>query len=366
MTLKNYWWLLIWMLIIGGLTWIYPPQREEMVLGRKRYRWNRLSAAILAAPYVIWAAWRTNNYGDTSQYRSTFLKMPTGLSNMVSYVASRSKGKAFVTFEYLFKTLVSKSDIAFFFIIALIQIFFLVHIFRKYSRSYWLSFFFFIASTDYMSWVHNGIRQFVAVTLILACLPLIIKKKYFLMCLVVAAATFIHSTALFVLPFIFIVNGRAWNGRTILYIIALIISILFVDKVTNFLVKAMEDTAYEGDIEILLNDDGTNILRVFFYAVPTVMSWLFRAYIDRADDPFINMCVNLSIISTGIYILSYFTSGILVGAVPIYFSLTNYILIPWLIKEVFDPASAFAVEAGFVGVYCIFFYYQMGPTWGLL
>lgn len=366
MALKNFWWLLIWPFLFGAVSYLFIPQQDEIVLGRRVKRWNWLPAIILAAPFVIWAAGRTNQYGDTGMYRATYLAMPTGLSNMISYVASRQKGKGFVVFEYLFKTLVSNSDVAFFFLVALIQLFFVVRIYRKYSCNYWLSVFLFVASTDYLLWMHNGIRQFLAVTLIFTSLPLIIKKKYFLMCLVVGLATLIHSTALVFLPVIFIVNGRAWNFRTILCIIGLIAAIIFLNDVTGFILDAMEDTAYEGDISIFLNDDGTNIFRVLFYAVPTTMAWIYRDYIERANDPMINTCVNLSVISTIVYIFSYFTSGILVGAVPIYFSLSNYILIPWLIAHVFTAETSAFLNTIFVSIYSAFFYYQCGPTWGLL
>lgn len=366
MSLHNYWWLLIWMFLFGAISAVFIPKREELVLGRKEVRWSWLPAAILAVPYVIWAAWRPDTFGDTGMYRSTFLSMPTGLPNMMAYVASRPKGKGFVVFEYLFKTLISRSDVVFFFLVALIQLFLIIRIYRKYSPDYWLSIFFFVASTDYLSWVHNGVRQFIAAALIFTCIPLLAKKKYLLMCLVVLAAAIIHSTALIFLPFVFVVNGRAWNLRTVLYIIALVIAVIFVDKVSDFIVKAMEDTVYEGDIAFFQNDDGTNLFRVLFYAVPTAMSWVFRPYINRANDPMINICVNLSIISTGVYVFSFFTSGILIGAIPIYFSLANYILIPWLIDEVFNRESTLVVKAIFVGVYSAFFYYQCGPTWGLL
>ena len=366
MTLHNYWWLLIWLFIAGGFTFIIPPYQEEIVLGKKCVRWHWLHAAILALPYVIWAAWRTNSFGDTGQYRATFLGMPTGLVQFGSYIASRPKGKLFVTFEYMLKTFISDSAIFFFFIIALIQFLCIVYIYRRYSRNYWFSMFLFIASTDYMSWVFNGMRQFVSVTLIFACLPLLVKRKYLLMTIIVLLASQIHAAALVFLPIIFLVNGRVWNFRTTCFIGLIIISILMVDRVSGFITRAMEDTAYEGDIEIYLNDDGTNIMRVLFYSVPALMSLVFRSYIDASNNPFINMCANLSIIAAGFYVFSYFTSGILVGAIPIYFSLANYILIPWLITEVFEPSSAMLVNTVFVGVYCFFFYYQMGPTWGLL
>ena len=335
-------------------------------MGAEETRWNHLAALVLAAPYVVWAAWRPDGFGDTAVYRGTFLRMPTGLSSMVAYLESREKGRGFVVFEYLFKTLVSHSDIAFFFTVAAIQILLLVYIFRKYSNDYWLSFFFFIASTDYLSWMHNGMRQFIAVTIIFAALPLLVKRRYLTLMIIIIIAAMIHSASLLFVPFLFVVNGRAWNQRTVVYIIGLIIAVFFVDRVTGIILSSMKGTVYEGDISLFVNDDGTNIFRVLFYAVPTAMSFVFRPYIDRANNPLINTCVNLSIISTGIYVFSYFTSGIMIGAIPIYFSLANYLLIPWMIDEIFDRDSALLIKMGFIGAYIAFFYYQVGTTWHLL
>ena len=366
MKLTNYWWLIIWPFLFYGFALFLPHQREEIVLGKKCVRWNWLFAVLLAAPLVIWAGWRTDRFGDTAMYRRTFRNMPVGLLQMSEYLSRGRRGKGFVVFEYLFKSIISQSDIMFFFVIAFIQVFCLVCVYRKYSRNYWLSMFLFISSTDYILWMHNGMRQFIAAAIIFLSLPLLVKKKYLGMCLIVAAASLIHSSALIFLPFIFIVNGRAWNLRTILFLLGIILAVLFVDRVTGFIVNAMENTEYEGDIVYLNNPNGTNILRALFYSVPAIMTLVFRTRIDSANDPLINLCANLSIIAAGFYFFSVFTSGILMGSIPIYFSLTNYILIPWLITEIFDPASAVFIDTVFVGVYSYFFYYQMGATWGLL
>ena len=366
MAIKNFWWLLIWMFLFGAVSYLFIPQQGEIVLGRRVRRWSWLPAVILAAPYVIWAAWRTDAYGDTSIYRQAFKALPVGMAQLGEYLSNTTKDRGFVLFEYLFKTLISRSDVAFFFLVAFIQIFCLVAVYRKYSRNYWLSLFFFVASTDYLSWMFNGMRQFLAAAIIFACIPLITKRKYFGMVLAVLLASQIHLTALIFLPFIFIVNGRAWNFRTILFIIGIIASVYFLDLVTGFITEALQDTSYEGDIEIFLNDDGTNIMRVLFYSVPAVMAWFFRGRIDAADDPMINICANLSVVAAGIYVFSFFTSGILVGRLPIYFSLANYILIPWLLREAFNRDSAIVLECVFVLVYSAFFYYQCGPTWGLI
>lgn len=367
MTLHNYWWLLIWAFLFGGISLAFFPKQEEYVLGRRVMRWNWLPALMLAAPYVIWAGWRPDSLGDTAMYRIMFNDVPVGFAHMSEYISGLTKDRGFGVFQFLFKTLISRESIAFFLLIAFIQVLCLVRVYRKYSRNYWLSFFFFIASTDYLSWMFNGMRQFLAATLIFACLPLLAKRRYLLMTAVILLASQIHLTALLFLPFIFIVNGRAWNIRTLAFIGSIFLAVLFLDRFTGILTTVMEDTAYEGDIMFLNSsvDDGTNIMRVLFYSVPTVMAWLFRPYIDRADDPMINVCANMSIVAAGFYVLSFFTSGIILGRIPIFFSLANYILIPWLISEVFDSGSGVIISSIFVGVYSLFFYLQ-GNTWGIL
>ena len=108
--------------------------------------WEHLK--IFSLPYVFWAAWRGNGYGDTFAYRLRFTNVPVGLSSAISYALSRSKDQGYAFFEVVFKSLISRSDIVFFFFIAAIQMLCLVLVYRKYSRSFWLSMFFFIASTE--------------------------------------------------------------------------------------------------------------------------------------------------------------------------------------------------------------------------
>ena len=365
MTLQNYWWLIIWPMIFGILAVAINVRREENVNGEYCIRWNPIAAYILAFPFVIWAGWR-KHFGDTEQYRNTFLKMPSRVEEIASYMGKVDKARFFKLFELLFKCFVSKSDIVLFVFIACIQMICIVYIYRKYSTNYWLSFFFFIASTDYLLWMHNGMRQFIAATLILLCVPLISQRRYKTAVAIVLFASLIHVSALIFLPFIFVVNGKVCNLRTMVFIVSIIIAVVFADRITGFLTKAMENTAYEGDISILLSDNGTNILRVLFYSVPCIMSIVFRSYLNRENDPLINVCANLSIITVGFYLFSMFTSGVLMGAIPIYFSLSNYILIPWLLREVFNPDTAAVMEGLFVLVYIVFFYCQCGLLWGLL
>lgn len=64
MTLTNYWWLLIW-IFIGGVLALFIPKQQELVNGRKVERWTMPTALILIAPYIVWAGFRSNAFGDS-------------------------------------------------------------------------------------------------------------------------------------------------------------------------------------------------------------------------------------------------------------------------------------------------------------
>lgn len=65
MTLTNYWWLLIWMFTGAAFLAVFMPKREEIVLGKKEMRWTPLAAVLAVLPYIIWAGFRGDNFGDS-------------------------------------------------------------------------------------------------------------------------------------------------------------------------------------------------------------------------------------------------------------------------------------------------------------
>lgn len=116
-----------------------------------------------------------------------------------------------------------------------------------------------------------------------------------------------------------------------------------------------------------ISDDGTNHIRVAVYSVPLLLSLLGLRRIRRLNDPMINMAVNASAVTTGIYLVSMVTSGIFIGRLPIYTSLVfSLILLPWCIKYCFTPASGKFMKAVAVLTYGFFFVYQVVVTWGVL
>ena len=367
MRLTNYWWLLIWLFGAGGFLYWFFPRQKVLVNGKYEERWTWLPAIILAAPYVVWTAHRTW-FGDTEVYRWTFLSLPDKISQIVPYISVNTKDRGFWVIVIFIKSIIGNADVMYFLIFAIFHMACIVYIYRKYSSNYWISFFLFIISTDYLSWMHNGMRQFIAVTMILAAFKLLVEKRFVPLIMVILLAATIHGSALMMLPIVFIVQGRAWNRKTILFIAVIMLTIASIDRFTPFLTEVLAETQY-NDLTtngIWEKDNGTNILRVLVYSVPALLSLGGKRYIAETDNPMINICVNCSIVTMALYLLSAVTSGIYIGRLPIYTTLQGYIAVPWLIKNMFTENSSRFIHLIMMGAYLVFFYYQMHMIWGLI
>ena len=368
MTLTNYWWLLIWLFTGGIVLATYFPKHREMVSGKMETRWGIVPAVLMAVPYIVWAGCRNDGFGDTAAYRMMYKDVPASLSQISEYLSEHTKDKGFSVLMSAMKSLIGNNDMAFFIIVAIFQMICVVWLFRKYSSDYWLSMFMFVISTDYLSWMFNGIRQFIAVAIVQIAIGLVIKKKNLPAILLILLASTIHGSALIMIPIIFVIQGKAWNRKTILMLLATVAVIVSISKFTSFLDSMLVETQYSDLItnEIWINDDGTNIFRVLFYSIPALMSVFGRKYVDEADDRVINISVNCSAVTAFLYLLARFTSGIYIGRLPIYTTLVGYICVPWLINHMFYRSSARLVKNGLIVGYLAFFYYQMHMTWQIL
>lgn len=369
MTLTNYWWLLIWLFLGGGFLVLAFPKRNEVVLGKVEKRWNVFPAIILIVPYIIWAGFRSDIYGDTYAYRQSFFKAPSQLGELGAYLVGVSKDKGFSVLTVFIKWIAGNSDIVYFLIIAAVQLICLALIYRKYSCDYWTSIFLFVASTDYLSWCHNGIRQFMAIILILAATELLLKKKYFLLIVVILIASTFHASALLMIPIVFIVQGKAWNKKTVLCIIASVIALSFVEQFTNVLDTLVSNTQYSNIVTDWKEwqDDGTNPIRVFIYSIPMILSIVGFKQIKNKDDSFVNILTNFSILTSAIALISMVTSGIFLGRLIIYPAIySSFLLLPWEIDNLFTKDSAQLIKIAMIVGYIGFFFYQMHFSWGLI
>ena len=362
---KNYILIIGWVAVMAMLSVLTSVKRVETVCGKKEYRWRPVWAVVTFLPLIIWCGYR-GNIGDTWAYKKSFSKMPVSLGGMASYMATVKKDKGFYFVSAVIKCIVGNHVNIYFIVLAAIQAGVLIYVYRKYSSRYLVSFFLFIASTDYISWLFNGIRQFLAVTITFIGIKFILDKKYAKAIILILIASLMHQSALLVIPFIFIAQGKAWNKKTLLFMVAVIVIVAGIGQFTNVLDSMLAETQYKNVVSDWQswNDDGTNALRVLVYAVPSVLSLIGLRFIRNEDDKVINLCTNMSIVSVGFYIVSMFTSGIFIGRLPIYFSLYSYILLPWEIDHMFTKQSARLIYVVMVVGYLGFYLYSVNNLLG--
>lgn len=366
MTLTNYWWLLIWLFLGGGILNKMPKHREYLN-GEQVEHWDVLPAILMVLPYIIWAGFR-KEFGDTYVYRMGFQKAIGDLSQIPGLFTTNQKDPGYSVFLIFFKWLFGNQEELFFTIIAAFQLTCVALIFRRYSTNYWACIFLFVVSTDYLSWTHNGMRQFIAVAIIFAGFPYLVNKEYIKMILLILLASLFHGSALLMIPVVFIVQGHAWNRKTVIMLVATAVVIAYIDRFTPILNDLLQDTQYDDMMtnEIWSTDDGTNIFRVAVYSVPALLSLFGLKYIRTEKNPIMDICVNCSIVTMALYLVAAVSSGIYIGRLPIYTTLQGYIALPWMIDKIFERRSAKMVRYVMHGAYLVFFYYQMGVTWDAL
>lgn len=357
--------ILFWLFFAAVLGHTVGMHRCINVLGREERRATQLYAWIVILPILAMAVTRSNYFIDTYQYIRDYRSIPSDLAGKWSYVQSHTKDTGFYALGALVSVFAGNHFRYFFLVVALIQGFCLVKTYRKYSEDYWFAIFVFVATTDYLSWMFNGIRQFTAVAITFAAAEPVFKKQYVKAGLIIAFAALFHKSALMMIPIIFIVQGRPWNWKTILVILGTVVIMSASGVFTDTLDTVLADTQYSNVVSDWrsFNDDGTNPLRVLVYSMPTILSLFCRKKIAKSGDRVIQIACNMSIISTALYLVSMVTSGIFIGRLPIYCSLyANGILLPWEFKYVFGKN----MKTLSIVCFLMFYYIQMHFVWGLM
>lgn len=356
--------ILIWIAVVTAAVFLTNSRKLVTQFGKQEYRYPKLAAWAMVIPIIIWAGTR-GDISDTTAYRIAFQNSANSVTEIPGYLMSQPQDPGYGIFQIIVKSIIGNHVTIYFIFIAAICGLCVLLTYQKYSCSLALSVFLFVASSDCYQWLFNGMRQFIPAAILFGAMGLLLRKQYAaFIALTLIGATF-HLSALLLLPAAFLVQGKAWNKKTLAFFVAIAVAIVFLDQFTNFLETVLSNTQYDDVVSQFANDDGTNIIRVFVYAVPVILSLLGKKQIDYYNSPIINLSVNMSILSLGFYILSMFTSGIYIGRIPIFFSLYNYILLPWEIEAIFEYRSAKLVRFLMILFYMAFCYYQMTISWGI-
>lgn len=354
--------MLLWVVIWGIMSQITARQ---VCVGNEIYekRVNILMAIMTFSVIVFFSGLRSG-IADTWTYIEMFKEYPLWPDAYEFITDPDAREPGFRMFSILIKTYISQDYQPWLFIIASISGICIMYPLYKYSCNYGLSVFLFMASCQF-TWLLNGMRQFLVAAILFACTPLILNKKPIPYIIIVLILSTFHTSALIMIPAYFIVDSEPWSKKTMLFVGVIVLTMLFTSQFTSLLDTVVENSDYASSMEEFKNtDDGTNIIRVLVESVPIIIAFIYRDMIKEKITPIIKISINMSLIASGLYIISKVArSGIMLGRLPIYFSLYNLILLPWLIKFIFERNEKNLMYFLMIVGYVVFFYYQMVTTW---
>lgn len=317
---------------------------------------------LISLSTVIFFASMRSVVSDTMAYTRMFAAIPTTMDQFFGYVRSQSKDPVFWAASMLFKCLISDNYHVWFFAITAICTYLLTSTIAKYSQMPFLSIVLFLLTCNF-TWLFNGMRQFLAACIVFYAYRYLIDgnlKKYVVGILV---ASMVHASAIIALPVYFIVRGEPGNIKMIAAAICSLIFISALAKVLPFLNDVLSDSGYSEVITQFASDDGVNPVRIMIALMPFAIYLIRKGKVDEQVPPFIRTSLNLSLLSSLIYLVGKFTSGIYVGRLPIYFEMINLILYPWLFNQCFGKRDRMFVLLVFLLFYFLYFYYQMVISW---
>ncbi|WP_195929942.1 EpsG family protein [Clostridium sp. 1001270J_160509_D11] len=362
-----YWFMMAWVILFGILAQVTSKRVcVGEYLGEEVYEARvHLFMAVVTFAVIVFFAGARSYVADTTAYIQMFNDYPLFQNAHDVIFDSSAREPGFRLFSILIKTYISDNYTVWLSIIAIISGICVMFPLYKYSCNFGVSAFLFIASCQFM-WMFNGMRQFLVAAIIFSCTGLILKNKTLLYILIVCVLSTIHQSALLLIPMYFIAQGEPWNKRTLLFIGCIVLAMLFTSKFTNLLTDVVEQTDYASSVnEFKATDDGTSPIRILVESIPIILAFLYRNKIKEKLTPIIKLSINMSLIDSGLYIISKVaSSGILLGRLPIYFSMYNLILLPWLLKNIFEKREKDLIYYIMILCYFAFFYYQMVVAWG--
>ena len=353
--MQLYWFFLAMSIVGIFVCSMYP--RYVQINGKYEPRARFWQAAVLFGVVIFFCGLRSG-IADTPAYIQEFNDAVSNITQLDIDAVQRDKGYAIL--EVLFKQFISDDFHWWLLLISCISGISIMYTLYKYSIDFGMSFFLFIASTQF-SWLVNGMRQFTAVCLIFAAITLLLEKKWWQYILIVLLAATIHGTAVIMIPVYFIAQWKPFSLKVIAVTVAIAAAGLNIDRF-EFL---FDNTQYEGYLDNIMETAGMNEIRFLVAAVPVVIAIAGYKIIRAENNRLINICVNMSCFYVAVQFAAMFVGANYIGRIATYFNVYNLILLPWMIRECFTEESKKIVKLGCVGCYCIYFYYQIVITWNL-
>lgn len=168
------------------------------------------------------------------------------------------------------------------FLTSIIVVYCYLTIIKKYSVNYIFSVFLFITLGVY-TFFFNGLRQGLAMAIFALAVPYLLEKRLVPYLIIIAIASLFHGTALFMIPFYFLVNLRI---KPIYKILATFVGSLFVSR---FLIIYISSSNERYESYGTLDQEGGGYLTLGFYTLIMIILYMIIRIYNITDRKFIQL-----------------------------------------------------------------------------
>jgi len=340
----------IWTVVMSVLAVRYSKAKYNNVLKKENKLPNPFFVALILISFMSFYALRWKTGTDFGNYYDAYFTY--GQTSIVELIGTRDWGFSVLTSAVY--DLWPDSFVFYNYILAALTYIPVVFTYRKYSNAFTFTMVLYITMMTYY-WPYNGVRQSIACSICFCAYPLLYDKKYIKYVLCVLVAYLFHSTALLMIPIMFIVTRRAWSKLVVITLTILGVSLLFLSSIWNSIIGFLEFIGQEkmaNDYGVFNSDDvGANILRIAVALVPLLISFIFYKQLKRSN-PKIDLLINMSLMCVAFMIFS--SKVTLLARLSIYFGFFYALLIP-------EFLALFKERDGvlFLGLTVMFFFIYM-------
>ena len=297
-----------------------------------------------------------SGFGDTTSYLSQFMNLKYSFEDSLVH-SWDNKSPLFQIYMALIKSFTQDGQWLLL-ITAFITNLLVWNVMRKESASIPVACYLYICS-GLCLWAMNGIRQYLAATILFAAYKLIIDGKWIKWFLLLFIVYFIHTSVVFLVPIYFLYRKKPWQKTTLLLIVFVLLIGIFYTQFSNSFFEIAQGTVFEEYKTQVAEVASTKIIRTAFMMIPAILSFIYRKEIEKTNSPLLFLSSNAALLSAGIYFLASIGAGNLIGRIAVYSDLFVYIvLMPYILKTISISRYNYVgwiylIAAG------VFYWYQM-------
>ena len=324
---------LIMCTLLAGYVDQYTYQRVSDGFETNRIEDSGKYLFVLLIAIFIWFSGTRTVMNDTATYINTFNRfVSTGLFSITNINWSIGANPLFEIYLILIKTFISQDGQVMILITSIIVALSMVSFLQLYSWDFGESIYFFIATTSF-AFTMAAMKQTLATAIGIWAIPLMLKNKNIQAVAVILAAMLFHPyVVVFLISFVF-KGKKAWDSQ--IYILVLI-TVLLCISFSTFVEQVLHFTEIMGDeysINWFTEGTGSSIYRVLSSMILPGFAFLYRRELQEENNPILDICVNMSLVSACISLISGVGGTILIGRVPSYFGIFRCLAFPYVMYQ---------------------------------